>query len=109
MSTHGCRALVAVFDTHERVERAAAELLATGHAGDHIHISTGIDTIAEWGDLMAAGMTVEARAYYESELRAGRWLLVVSCRPSDVAGVLGAIGRHGGSVRVPPEIRDGRV
>jgi len=34
----------------------------------------------------AEGMMGDASAYYESELRAGRWLLVVSCRLTDVAG-----------------------
>ncbi len=110
MSTQEFRVMVAVFDLPERAERAARQLLSDGHDEDHIQILSGADTIAGCDvDPTPRGIMDEAGAYYESELRAGRWLLVVSCLAPDVARVLGAFGRHGGSVCVPPEIRDGRL
>ena len=110
MSTHGFRVLVAVFDLRERAERAAEQLRAEGADADRVQLLSGADTLAGCDVGAAArGVMDEAGDYYESELRAGRWLLVVSCPPAEAAQVLGAFGRHGGSVCVPPEVRDGRM
>ncbi|QJX00526.1 hypothetical protein [Frigoriglobus tundricola] len=110
MDAHDFRTLVAVFDLPERADRAVHHLLADGHDEERVHIVSGAGAAHDCASgLKEAGVPEEAGAYYEGELRAGRWLVVVSCQTCDVPGVLGAIGRHGGSVRVPPEVRDGRV
>ncbi len=110
MNAHDFRTLVTVFDLRERADRARGQLLADGHDEECVRIIAGTGDFHECAaTLIDAGCSEEAGAYYEGELRAGRWLLVVSCQTCDVPGVLGAIGRHGGSVRVPAEVRDGRV
>ena len=110
MHTQQIRTLVAVFDQRERADRAAAQLFAEGYDEKSVRIIAGCDAVNTSAvDLTELGISPESREYYEGEVRAGRWLLVISCPLPDVAAVLGAIGRHGGSVRVPSEIRDGQV
>ena len=110
MDAHDFRTLIAVFDLPERADRALRHLLTDGHEEDCVFVVPGSGSVGECADILVeAGVPEEVGAYYEGEVRAGRWLLVVSCLVPDVPEVLCAIGRHGVSVRVPPEIRDGRV
>lgn len=102
MSTDELRSVVGVFDLRERAERTAAQLMGEGYAADRVRVVAPTDPGAR-DSLAAAG----AGAYYAGESEAGRWLVVVLCHPPALAGVLCAFGRNGGSVRVPPEVRDG--
>ncbi|MDY3555937.1 hypothetical protein R5W24_005083 [Gemmata sp. JC717] len=106
MSTGERRSVVGVFDLCERAERAAAQLVSDGYGEEHVRVVEpgAPDGVA---DLVAGGTTAEAGTYYASETTAGRWLVVVSCRPELVAGVLSAFGRNCGSVCIPPAVRDG--
>ena len=108
MLTDGCRLMVGVFDLGERADRARAELVAAGHAEASVRVMAEPDEAAGCAAALAAGgVPAEAVAYYAGELRAGRFLLAVECPPAGVGGVLGAFGRHGGSLCVPPAVRSG--
>ena len=110
MATDECRLMVAVFDLGERADRARAQLLDAGHEDEFVRLVSAADAGAGCAaDLAAGGVAADAVAYYTAELKAGRWLVAVECRPEDVGGVLGAFGRNGGSVRVPAEVRYGRA
>ncbi len=106
MSTEGSRMLVAAFDLRERAERAVGQLLADGHEPEHVQFLAGpelpLECATEW---FSAGLTTEEIGYYADELTAGRLVVAVWSHVYDIASVLGVFGRHGGSVRVPPEIR----
>ncbi|MBP3959861.1 hypothetical protein J8F10_31825 [Gemmata sp. G18] len=110
MSTKRSRVLVAVFDLRERAERAAEQLSVDGHEWEYVRLLAGPDVPPECADeWSAAGFTAEEVGYYAGELRAGRWLVAVCSHTDDIAGVLSAFGRHGGSVNVPTEVRDDRM
>ena len=110
MSTERSRVLVAVFDLRERAERAAEQLFADGHEREYVRLLSGPGVPPECADEWSvSGFTAEEIGYYAGELRAGRWLVAVCSHTDDIVGVLSAFGRHGGSVHVPTEVRDGHT
>ncbi len=108
MPNEGSRILVAAFDLSERAERAKSQLLTDGHEPKHVRLLTDpelqLECATEW---FSTGLTTEEIGYYADELAAGRWIVAVWSHVSDIVSVLGVFGRHGGSVRLPPEIREG--
>ena len=103
------RMLVNVFETIGHTERAVAALLADGyHAGQIAVIETAQEALGLATRLSGLGVPTDLAEYYEGEVRAGRFLVAVRYHLSDANDVRNTLARNGGSVRVPPEIRDGR-
>ncbi len=108
MTPETSRLVVAVFDTSERAYRAAKALAADGFRPEQVRTIAEPDVPPDFPvDLVTAGVAADAGAYYAGEVRAGRCLLVVSCHPADAGSVMASVGPHGGSLRVPAQIRDG--
>lgn len=103
------RAVIAVFDTVERAERAVATLLVDRFHPDQVVLINGDTVGAVEGVLDGTDTPRERISYYASEVRGGRALVVVCCAPEDASDATTALARHGGSVCVPPEVRDGRA
>ena len=103
------RMLVNVFETIGHAERAVAALLADGyHAGQIAVVETAQEAPGLGVRLSDLGVPAELAEYFESEVRAGRLLVAVRYHLNDADDVRATLARNGGSVRVPPEIRDGR-
>jgi hypothetical protein len=102
--------MVNVFETIGHAERAVAALLADGyHAGQLAVVETAQEADGLGSRLADLGVPAELAEYYETEVRAGRVLVAVRCQPGDADDTRATLARAGGSVRVPPELRDGRM
>lgn len=110
MSRDEPRMMVNVFETLGHAERAVAALLADGyHAGQIAVVETAQEASGLGAALARHGIPEDLAEYYEGEVRAGRFLVAVRYHPSDTDDVRATLARAGGSVRVPPELRDGRA
>ena len=110
MARDESRMMVNVFEAIGHAERAVAALLADGyHAGQIAVVETAQEASGLGTALVRHGVPDDLAEYYEGEVRAGRFLVAVRYLPSDADDVRATLARSGGSVRVPPELRDGRM
>jgi hypothetical protein len=102
--------MVNVFETIGHAERAAAALLAAGYEALQIAVVETAQEAPGLGVVLGLhGVPGELAEYYAGEVRAGRFLVAVRFHPDDADDVRATLARNGGSVRVPPELRDGRT